>query len=487
MATEDPMELLKIPRMGVPVVDPTTVDFPFRGLLKGSSETQALSKIPELQGNLSAFAMNLPKSFTGAGMGVHVLVDKELDVASSRIQPFLDYVDSPKFVERLSELSKGIKSLDARKGGELALHVRSVHRAFGDLNPERLGYILRLGLQQPLLNPSPLTVKQAHIWAAYLLSGASPPEAATMDVSRGKRGAQHTGRQAVSLGLESMRPETPYLFGTSQSEHLRRLNLTTGREGQGHMLASMGMKTPTEIPGEIYQEQVLSRPRGRGFPQPETKARAALGRDVVRVDQSSRAAKKALGGATSKVDFTNKWKKSMIGFLEGIVSGAQAQGPGLLVPGKSQQLSVPGFNAKDLVDKAFQEANMIEHGSKVAATSANRLKKMNRILQGYIDNYLDSNRRSDKLSSDVTERLRRVEREFLSHFAKEGNLKNIVPKVRNLTKGSQALASGAVAEGRIGGEVGKMLKALGRTPPKVLPMFLVAAIAAGLTAMEEGS
>jgi len=469
--------------MGVPVVDPTTVDLPFRGLLKGSSATQALTKLPELQGNLSAFAANLPRSFTGAGLGVHVLVDKELDVAASRIQPFLDYVDSPKFVERLSELSKNIRSLDARKGGELALHVRSVHRAFGNLDPDRLGYILRLGLQQPKLNPSPLTVKQAHIWAAYLLSGASPPEAATMDVSRGKRGAQNTGRQAVRLGLESVGPETPFLFGTNQSENLRRLNLTTGREGQGHLLASMGMKTPTDIPGEIFQEQVLSRPRGRGFPQPETKLRASLERDVERVDQSRRAAKKALEGATKTADFTSKWKKSMTGFLEGIVSGAQAQGPGLLAPGKSQQLSVPGFNAKDLVDKAFQEASMIEHGSKVAASPADRLKKMNRILQGYIDNYLDSNRRSEKLDPGVQDRLRKVEREFLSHFAEEGNLKGATTTVRSLTKGTQALASGPVAEGRIGGETGKMLKALGRTAPKKIPMFLVAALAAGLTAM----
>lgn len=467
-------------------------------MLRRSSKTLATSRLPELQQNLTAFGMAMPTSLTGAGQGIKFQLDPELNVRSSMIMPWLDRVDSPEFVDNVKRLRLDSERAAALMSGARARHsletermVRRIHSLVGAIDPDRIGYTIRMGLANPGVATSPATVRDAYVMASYLLSGAVVPEAASMQ-SMGRFAQERAGgRHAVRLAREAGLDDMGYVFGTSKAEHLKRLNLMTGGpEGRGFMMASLGLQQPRSaaLPGEFFQEQILSgqKPVYTAF---EQRLRDLVNEDMARVQRAKGGIARAGQSEALRSRIGLIYQDSMIDFVSDIfVDLPQGPaGPGLI--------QAPPRLDRDTIEKmirtSFAEAATGWVGKVPDYNSLEHYDAVTRNLQDKLNHAVELVERKMPVPEDMKERVSRVSKEFRREFAKAvaaaqkgGELK--VQALRNPSKATEALKSGRIAESRLAplaDEASKALAAMGRTMPKGgVPLLMVSALAAGLVA-----
>jgi hypothetical protein len=481
---------------GAPLFDPKDVA---GGLLKGKSRNLALNSLPELQGRFQDLADLIPSRRLGAGQGVNVIIDPNRAQLESTISPYIGAFDSPEFQQRVSEAYKKLPPLESattsmvRHATERQRIASSVHSMIGRVPAEDLGYVIRMGLQQPNVATSEATVRDAHIFLSYLFSGVIPPGTADMDMRAGK-GANATARHAVNLALNKEFVErSPYPLGMSKRAHQRNLNLMQGiGEGGGvSMLASMGLQTPRSAPPHInFEEQMLT--SAKPPTQFEAELRNALAQNLQRVGRSEKLANYAVSNPENMPKFAIIWKDAAASLLDNIFNGTSPGGPGQ-VPGMVVRPTPnvsPGFIQK-VIDTAFEgelPEGMQPFGKEHIARAKNNIKRI-------IQRWLDLPKKDTAKALEVADRLKYFEKD-LKHGLEEALRGNtIVPKVRTASAVSEAVMGGQKATKTLGAiprrelnlaaldkEIESAFLNMGRMPTKV-PMFLVAALAAGMTAV----
>jgi hypothetical protein len=487
-------------RPGGTIFDPTLL--PHRGLLRSSSRTEALTKAREIEGNLGEFAFQLQRSLTGTGQGVHVQVDPELPVLQSRVRPFLGKVGDPALVDEIQKVAKSIQEQRGTMSPSLAREmgrddrlVRATMRRVQAIDPDMLGHLITVGLQTPRANP--LLTREAMVMGAVLLSSSIVPESASMDLTKGW-GLQASSRHAVRLGIEAGR-ETTYPFGTSQPEMIRRLESVHGTQGRHNILASMGMKqSAASLPGEFFGEQVLSPQdqwrsvagnliKGERVYSPfEARLHELMAQSAERANRSAASFSKQAASPSFRTNLSNKWRDSLAAFVDDIV---MRNLPGSSTALVRQQGSKLQDILKDVVTQSCQEAGTGKVGRVPEFSSPEHLQRMLGVFQGKLNRLIESGAIGriplpPKARDEIIEALERVKREFPSQFAKENarELAKGLPKLREVSGLTKTAVKGREGLLRVAEPVRKALERSGRQAPKNVPMWLVAAIGAGLLA-----
>lgn len=452
--------------------------FPYPQLLKSSSRVQALnpSVLPKIEGNLKAAAAGLPQWFTGPIQGVTAEVLPELDVMASRAVPYFGRLGSPEFLQEIQEKKDFLLKAEGANRNVRNTD-RMARRIFGmmrNLDPEGIGYIIRAGLAQPGIAPTPIVTRDAMILGSFLMSGIAPPEAATWSRNMGKRQARQAGVQAVRLGLEAIGPEKA-LLGASSSETARRLDIMHGTRGFGNMLAAMGMQQPKleTVPGMRGQEQILGRD-----PQKESlftrTFRERLEENVSRVERSFRQVARS---AEQSVVLKDSLKKSLFDTIEHVffdpdvpeelnidAKALKAQGKELAVR-RPEVLDYKSFS--DNFDKLWSRSS--------GNTSAEKAKSVIAATINRVRNYS-----GEGLERDIVgERLKYLQTTLEQNLGRE--LSKKLPKLREPGKILRAGIPGEIAEMRMAPEVRQSLAKIG-FKPGVVPAMLVSILAAGLIA-----
>lgn len=494
------LEALKPLRPGAaPLLDPRFVSgMSAPQLLRRQSRTLATSKLPELEGNLFALANALPMETTGAGRGFSVNLDPELNMRSSRIMPWLGTLDSPEFVNDVKKLRLQSEKAAALIGGTKGRHmletermVRRIHSFMRNISPEDIGYTIRLGLANPGVATKPATVREVYTIAAYLLSGAVPPEAASMGgmgrAERKRTQSRHAVRIAREAGLDDM----GYVFGTNRPEHLRRLELMQGSKGYGHMLASMGLQQPRSeaLGGEFFQEQILT-PEKPAYTPFEQRIRDLMTQDSERVARAARAMERRGIDPKFRQRIGATYKVALGDYISEILSGGHseaANAPNALV----RRTMVPREMIDEFIDEAFAEAGT---GSAAKTPEFNSLQHFRKTTARVRSRMLENLELSGRnINPDTIEAIERMTQDFPSEFAKAVEASHSISKeYRNVARQTVAVAgAGRIAKERAGSSVAaalekdaaRTLKAMGRNMPSGgVPMFLVSALAAGLLA-----
>lgn len=470
------------------------------GLLRGKSRNLALNSLPELQGRFQDLASLIPSRRLGAGQGVNVVIDPSKTQLESTITPYIGSFDSPEFQQRVSETYRKLPPLESSATSSIARHAlerqriaATVHSVVGRIPADDLGYVIRMGLQQPNVATSEATVRDAHIFLSYLFSGVIPPGTADMDMRTGK-GANATARHAVNLAINKEFVEkSPYPLGMSKRAHQRNLNFMQGiGEGEGiSMLASMGIQTPRSAPAHINFEEQMMTPT-KPPTQFEAGLRSALAQDLQRVGRSEKLANYAISNPENMPKFTLIWKGAAETLLDNIFNGTPPEGvgqvPGLVVR-PDEKVSREAI--RSVIDQAF-EGNLPEgmqpFGKEHIAQAKVRIKKT-------IQRWLDTYKTETPEVLRIAERLKYFEKDLKYGLEEALRGNTIVPEVRTASAVSEAVMGGQKATKTLGAiprrelnlaslekEIESAFLNMGRMPTKV-PMFLVAALAAGMTAV----
>lgn len=464
------------------VFDRTGAPFPFPQLLRRSSKTDALnpSVLPKLEANLAHAAAMLPPWFTGPIQGATAKVLPDLDVAASRVIPFYGAMSSKDFLADIKDKRDFLLKSEAGNRHLLEQNrmARRIYRMMKSVDTDRIGYIIEAGLRQPGLVPTPLATRDAVILGSFLMSGISPPGAATWPSHHGERQRFKTGVHAVELGLEALGPDRT-LLGASSAETSRRLDIMHGNKGFGNMLASLGMKQPRKdaLPGSFQQEQVLSLDPNKEALFTRT-FRERLEQNIARVERSVRQVRKS---ASAGKPLQEAMKKSFVDTLDHIFNDFDRgdEAPGLVR--HETALAIPGQGGRNVVSRRQIEeifdANWAKAGDLPPIERARAF--MDRANRSVLDNLPDS------LSTPmVKERLRYFRTTMEQALGQE--LAQVVQKPRDLGKIVKSAMTGEMAVGRMGKEVAESFRRIGFKPTGPA-MLLVPILAAGLMATGLGS
>lgn len=457
------------------------LDMPFKELLRGSSRNLAIGQVEKLQGNFQVFANALPSSFIGPGQGATVRLNPELAVESSRLIPFIGrlreaikgnnpYLDGIKNLNQ--ELERGLHGgiLGKRRTLDWRKNLNRMRGLLTKFKPEDIGYIIDMGLKTQQ-NAPPLLVQEAYKTMAFILSGAAPPEAATMDMAKAGRSSEAAlGRRAVDLGLETLRPDGRLGMGMRQPEGVMRTERTLGT-GQGTnvgMMRSVGLESPrnslTESIPAPTDTQLAPKPMAMGKRRRATgvleKLRLVAEEDIERARnaQELRATK------------------------------AGKQSPFLadrLVNSFAQIISGPGLSYASAQKQGKKMVKQIMEMEKATEVTPAGLKKLNKLFEEVM-NQTASRRGLDR---GEREALRTAYRDAQIETIRAMERKVKLPKNRAPSKLTEALLPDAIAEDRLlskkaiailRGDGEKFLNGLGRTPKGTVPMLAASAFAAGL-------
>jgi hypothetical protein len=483
-------------RPGALYLDPERFELPNRQLLRRHGKTAATSKLPELEQNFQYIFNRLPESRVGFGQGLQVRLDPERTMLESTITPWFGKVDSPDFVRRVQEgkaaLERAVSAMPAgkaRHAREFTRELSSISHLFRTIDTSGLGATLRVGVGAPNVSVAAPDVQSVHSFLAYLLGRSLPPESASMDMGTTK-GMRATRRHAVSLGLQLDR-KSSFPLGAPEAEHVRALELAFGTAKQGNLLASMGLRTPRDLPGVFFQEQVIGRDRPLNEFTRALVEKAAANKQ--RVAQSAAQLQKLTAEGGKFTEASVAYRNALEDFLMDVFNPTQTSGlePGLI----RKQFDMDKSLVQSVVDDAFSSSfrqKMTPFG-KEHLNATKRYLKMD--LLEAVSKYPDG-----PAKEHVVERLKDIDRGLEEHLLRWVKTQTTFKPARTESKATVALAGGRKAVRnpatkvmseaipaaemnvkRIEEGTAKLMKTLGRTAPKI-PMFLVAALTAGLVA-----
>lgn len=466
--------------------------YPNPQLLRRQARTKATTLLPELEQNFQYALDVMPTSRAGFGQGTRVRLDPDLPILESRITPWFGRVDSPEYMDELRRAQDSLEKarsamppLKQRHAREFERQVSSLGHALRQFSTQGLGSTIRMGLANPDIATSELNVRDAHMIMAYLMGRNLPPESASMDLTR-QIGDRSVGRHAARLGLQVARPDPAYVMGAPLSEHVRGLELGFGTKGQGHLLAGLGLKTEGDIFGAQFEEQFIN--KGQTLNPFSRKLVEGVMADRERVAQSERRLTKAVASKTKYTEASVAYRNALESFLDDVFNqDFSSRAPGL----KLTNTHIPKDVIKRAVDNAFvktfrpgmepfgtrhldavfidirQKAlNAVKDSHPFAEEVRLRFQDMKQGVNDYLIAWVkkqktfEAPRRTSKVTAAV-----------------EGGAKSVRNSVTK--EMSEAIPGRATNLKRLEEGTAQVLKQLGRSAPKI-PMFLVAALAAGL-------
>lgn len=450
-----------------------SLEMPFKELLRNRSSNLAIGEIEKLQGNFQVFANALPSSFIGPGQGATVRLNPKLAVESSRLIPFIGrlreaikgnnpYLDGIKNLNQ--ELDRGLHGgiLGKRRTLDWRKNLSRMRGLLTKFKPEDIGYIIDMGLNTQQ-NAPPLLVQDAYKTMAFILSGAAPPEAATMDMGKAGRSSEAAlGRRAVDLGLETLRPDGRLGMGMRQPEGVMRTEraLGTGQGTNVGMMRAVGLESPrnslTESIPAPTDTQLAPKPMAMGKRRPATGV----------LEKLRLVAEEDIGRAS--------------GAQELRATKAGKQSPFLadrLVNSFAQIISGPGLSYESAQKQGKEMVKQIMEMEKATEVTPAGLKKLNKLFEEVM-NQTASRRGLDR---GEREALRTAYRDAQIETIRAMERKVKLPKNRAPSKLTEALLPDAIAEERLLSREAKgLLKGVGRIPKGTVPMLAASAFAAGL-------
>ena len=472
------------------------LDMPFKELLRNRSSNLAIGQVEKLQGNFQVLANALPSSFIGPGQGATVRLNPELAVESSRLIPFIGrlreaikgnnpYLDGIKNLNQ--ELERGLHGgiLGKRRTLDWRKNLSRMRGLLTKFKPEDIGYIIDMGLNTQQKAP-PLLVQDAYKTMAFILSGAAPPEAATMDMAKAGRSSEAAlGRRAVDLGLETLRPDGRLGMGMRQPEGVMRTEraLGTGQGANVGMMRSVGLESPrnslTESIPAPTDTQLAPKPMAMGKRRRATgvleKLRVVAEEDIGRASGAQKLLAKKTGAQSPFL--ADRLIDSFAQIISGHEPSSGRAPEGSQALARIRQVSAHEFsyeNARTASHKIMKAMMERENVTEVTPAVLTELSQFFRRVM---------NKRIDDL--DLSRGEREAMRSALETAENEayGELKRKVklPKTRAPSKLTESLLPDEIAEKRLLSREAKgLLKGVGRIPKGTVPMLAASAFAAGL-------
>ena len=400
---------------------PFRVNYPNPGLLSSSSNVQLNPELTsKLTENMWAVSQAVEESgkFTVGGKGVRVVFDPKLAANLSQIQPYLDDIDSPEFLERVRKI------VDRAGGGDASKISRQINKLAAGLNGPRLGQIIKLGTMNPNFPTKAIHVRDAHALAALGFSALMPVGGASLNQTALRKEKALT-RSAAGFGLYNYRGVHSNLFGQNTNEMAATLENATHQilPAMGARASRGGAPFVSEIssarPGSIF-ESILGKPAALSG----TKARSAQ--------------KMALGKMTSGI-----FERT----VEGIDSGVR-----LLPPEIARRIQKPLDSLGPIVaSPSFRALKPQEQAAKLVS-----------MIQGFIsDGSQEGYREAGNFAKNATARV----------------IESVGVKLRPITPVAQEIKAGGPGVNALVKQLSKIGVIAKGTFPAVA---LVAALAAGL-------
>ncbi len=488
---------------GSPLLDPRAQGISGGGLLGEHGKVAASKHLPALAGRFQDLAMSLPADVAPYGQGIHVRINPELPVLQSNLTPWIGAFNDPGFKQDVMDKQQKLQTLlrqsatptARRHGRETERIVRTIHQMMGRVPVQDMGVTIELGLmnlpkiggaQQVLSKAKPATVRDMHILLAYFLSGAVPPEAATME-ARGFGGSRKeplTARHSVRMALEGEGgTASRYMFGASTREHIRRLQMM--QDQPFHMMAGVGLQSPPGARKDIWVgEPVFSHPnRVQQLSDFEEKLLAGAQQDVPRATRAAKQTKKGIKKSMTSV------ARSFVDVLSNVLMEASA--PLYNVRGASiygQRIQRERQFFEDVVLNAYAETSMGTGAKTLVLHSPEHMGQTLRLVHTKLNKVAE---KIDDLeiAQDVRERAQGLQEDFIQAYRKSSEGMKAVQeaaKPRSAARQTAQLLTNPSAEMRLDQGLMASFKKLGVNPPKAIPAILVAAMLAGALAISGG-